>query len=228
MKAAIQGRTKCAKILLFAGTDLIIFPKIFRILVGTVLRTPIAVGSGWWSFLISLIGIANVQLVINGVIFQGASPTVRDYGRGLRAEEWARFCGRYGCAEMIERHSRSKLMEKGVSSGRWGSDPSLGPQVCRTGLRSDEVEARIRNPADTRSRDSETKPCRHAVTRLLKACQRRLKRAMSNRRLELDRRFAGSWQDRAETRIRNRAKARIQKSSVTRSRGSDTEPDRHA
>ncbi|KAF6202443.1 hypothetical protein GE061_004842 [Apolygus lucorum] len=77
MKAAIQGRTKCAKILLFAG----------------------------------------------------ASPTVRDYGRGLRAEEWARFCGRYGCSEMIERHSRSKLMEKGASSGRWGSDPSLGPQV---------------------------------------------------------------------------------------------------
>lgn len=77
MKAAIQGRTKCAKLLLFAG----------------------------------------------------ASPTVRDHGRGLRAEEWARYCGRYSCAEMIERHSRSKLLEKGTSSGRWGSDPSLGPQV---------------------------------------------------------------------------------------------------
>ncbi|XP_073976247.1 uncharacterized protein [Rhodnius prolixus] len=77
MKAAIQGRTKCAKLLLFAG----------------------------------------------------ASPTLRDHGRGLRAEEWARYCGRYVCSEMIERQSRSKLLDKNTSTGRWGSDPSLGPQL---------------------------------------------------------------------------------------------------
>ncbi|XP_014206637.1 tankyrase-1-like isoform X2 [Copidosoma floridanum] len=76
MKAALQGRTKCAKILLFAG----------------------------------------------------ANPTLRDHGRGLRAEQWARFCGRYVCAEVIERFARSRLLEKSTSC-RWGSEPELAAQV---------------------------------------------------------------------------------------------------
>lgn len=49
MKACIQGRTKCAKLLLFAG----------------------------------------------------ASPVEVDTGRQLRAEQWARFCGRYGILFLI-------------------------------------------------------------------------------------------------------------------------------
>lgn len=37
----------------------------------------------------------------------GASPIVTDYGRGLRAEQWARFCGRHSCAEIIEKCARA-------------------------------------------------------------------------------------------------------------------------
>ncbi|EEB18980.1 ankyrin repeat-containing protein, putative [Pediculus humanus corporis] len=64
MKAALQGRTKCAKLLLFAG----------------------------------------------------ASPSLRDSGRGLKAEQWARFCGRYVCAEVIEKFTKQKFSDK-TSSG---------------------------------------------------------------------------------------------------------------
>lgn len=45
-----------------------------------------------------------------------------DNGRGFRAEQWARFCGRYTCAEMIETCARARLMEKGTSS-QWSHDP---------------------------------------------------------------------------------------------------------
>ncbi|KAJ9599920.1 hypothetical protein L9F63_009748 [Diploptera punctata] len=77
MKAALQGRTKCAKLLLFAG----------------------------------------------------ASPTLRDTGRGLRAEQWARFCGRYVCAEVIEKFARHRLLERTTAYGRWGSEPELGTRL---------------------------------------------------------------------------------------------------
>uniref|UniRef100_A0A1L8DSY6 Putative 26s proteasome regulatory complex subunit psmd10 n=1 Tax=Nyssomyia neivai TaxID=330878 RepID=A0A1L8DSY6_9DIPT len=69
MKAALQGRTKCAKLLLFAG----------------------------------------------------ASPVETDAGRGMRPEQWAKFCGRYSCAEMIEKCARSRLLEK-TSSCKWSND----------------------------------------------------------------------------------------------------------
>ncbi|XP_025417093.1 uncharacterized protein LOC112688213 isoform X3 [Sipha flava] len=81
MKAALQGRTKCAKFLLYAG----------------------------------------------------ASPTMRDTGRGLRAEQWARFCGRYNCADAIEKLARNRLLERTTSYGRWGSDPELGPHLLVNG-----------------------------------------------------------------------------------------------
>ncbi|XP_050542195.1 uncharacterized protein LOC126906018 isoform X2 [Daktulosphaira vitifoliae] len=81
MKAALQGRTKCAKFLLYAG----------------------------------------------------ASPTMRDTGRGLRAEQWARFCGRYNCADAIEKLARNRLLERTTSYGRWGSDPELGPHLLING-----------------------------------------------------------------------------------------------
>ncbi|XP_068202564.1 platelet binding protein GspB-like isoform X2 [Palaemon carinicauda] len=70
MKAAIQGRTKIAKILLFAG----------------------------------------------------ASPHLRDFGRGLCAVEWARYTGRHICSELID------SVQKSCSSHireRWTSDPDL-------------------------------------------------------------------------------------------------------
>ncbi|KAK3928395.1 Ankyrin repeat domain-containing protein 33B [Frankliniella fusca] len=55
----------------------------------------------------------------------GASPTLRDTGRGLRAEQWARFCGRHVCAELIERLARQRLLDRGTAYGRWGSEPEL-------------------------------------------------------------------------------------------------------
>ncbi|XP_049818470.1 uncharacterized protein LOC109605661 isoform X2 [Aethina tumida] len=77
MKAALQGRNKCAKLLLFAG----------------------------------------------------ANPTLRDNGRGFRADQWARFCGRYVCADVIEKYARQRLLERSTSYGNWGGDHELGARV---------------------------------------------------------------------------------------------------
>ncbi|XP_071744886.1 uncharacterized protein [Lepeophtheirus salmonis] len=57
MKAAIQGRVKCSKLLLFSG----------------------------------------------------ASPFRRDYGRSYTPSQWAKFCGRYVCADSIEKFVRSAV-----------------------------------------------------------------------------------------------------------------------
>lgn len=38
----------------------------------------------------------------------GSSPKLRDYGRKLCAEEWARFTGRYDCAEAIAKFTKAK------------------------------------------------------------------------------------------------------------------------
>ncbi|XP_052873059.1 uncharacterized protein LOC128278375 [Anopheles cruzii] len=73
MKAALQGRTRCAKLLLFAG----------------------------------------------------ASPVETDAGRGFRAEQWARFCGRHTCAETIEQCARARLLDKSTPCGRWSHDINL-------------------------------------------------------------------------------------------------------
>ncbi|XP_046411451.1 SH3 and multiple ankyrin repeat domains protein 1-like isoform X1 [Neodiprion fabricii] len=64
------------------------------------------------------------------LLFAGANPTLRDYGRGLRAEQWARFCGRYVCAEVIERFARHRLLER-TTSCRWGSEPELAARVLQ-------------------------------------------------------------------------------------------------
>ncbi|KZC04777.1 Ankyrin repeat domain-containing protein 33B, partial [Dufourea novaeangliae] len=64
------------------------------------------------------------------LLFAGANPTLRDQGRGLRAEQWARFCGRYVCAEVIERFARHRLLER-TTSCRWGSEPELAAKVLQ-------------------------------------------------------------------------------------------------
>lgn len=51
---------------------------------------------------------------------------MRDTGRGLRAEQWARYCGRYLCADVIEKYARNKLLSKTASYGNWGGEPELG------------------------------------------------------------------------------------------------------
>ena len=59
----------------------------------------------------------------------GASPSLRDSGRGLKAEQWARFCGRYVCAEVIEKFTKQKFSDKSISLGKWGSEPELDEKV---------------------------------------------------------------------------------------------------
>lgn len=72
-------------------------------------------------------------VIVSVRVFAGASPTMRDTGRGLRAEQWARFCGRYNCADAIEKLARNRLLERTTSYGRWGSDPELGPHLLVNG-----------------------------------------------------------------------------------------------
>lgn len=52
----------------------------------------------------------------------GASPVEVDSARGMRANEWSRLCGRYTCAEMIEKCSRAKLLETTTTSSKWARD----------------------------------------------------------------------------------------------------------
>ena len=59
----------------------------------------------------------------------GANPNRRDYGRGLCAEEWARFCGRHACADAIAKYIRSKkyFFKKTffMTKEKWNSEPDL-------------------------------------------------------------------------------------------------------
>lgn len=66
---------------------------------------------------------------------------MRDTGRGLRAEQWARFCGRYVCADVIEKLSRHRLLERTTAYGRWGSEPELGPHVIHGRLQPPAISA---------------------------------------------------------------------------------------
>lgn len=59
----------------------------------------------------------------------GANPTLRDNGRGFRADQWARFCGRYICADVIEKHARQRLLERSTSYGNWGGENEVGARV---------------------------------------------------------------------------------------------------
>lgn len=42
------------------------------------------------------------------LLFAGASPKLRDFGRKLCAEEWARFTGRHDCADAISKFTKAK------------------------------------------------------------------------------------------------------------------------
>lgn len=69
----------------------------------------------------------------------GASPTMRDTGRGLRAEQWALFCGRYVCADVIEKLARNKLLERSTHVGKWGSDTDLVPHLVNGKLQPPSI-----------------------------------------------------------------------------------------
>ncbi|CAB4065325.1 unnamed protein product [Lepeophtheirus salmonis] len=58
----------------------------------------------------------HVQAAIQGrvkcsklLLFSGASPFRRDYGRSYTPSQWAKFCGRYVCADSIEKFVRSAV-----------------------------------------------------------------------------------------------------------------------
>lgn len=101
MKAALQGRTRCAKLLLFAG----------------------------------------------------ASPVETDTGRGFRAEQWARFCGRHTCAETIEQCARARLLDKSAPCGKWSHDIVLpGDSNALKAARSSSIVGQTANQNGLRSK----------------------------------------------------------------------------
>ncbi|XP_076458400.1 uncharacterized protein LOC143292101 [Babylonia areolata] len=68
------------------------------------------------------------------LLYAGADPKLRDYGRKLCAEEWARYCGRKDCADVIAKFSNTKRFcllrarangTSGVGSGFLGRANSL-------------------------------------------------------------------------------------------------------
>lgn len=62
---------------------------------------------------------------------KGASPVELDYGRNLRADQWARFCGRHTTAEIVEQYARQKLLER-TTSTRWPYDPMEQKPLVRS------------------------------------------------------------------------------------------------
>lgn len=76
----------------------------------------------------------------------GASPVEIDYGRGFRAEQWSRFCGRFSCAEMIEKCARVRLLDK-TTSCKWAHDLSTFDKnkVARTRTSPIQQSAQITN-----------------------------------------------------------------------------------
>jgi hypothetical protein len=56
-----------------------------------------------------MLSFIDIKEIINYIFFLGASPVRRDFGRGLMAQQWARFCGRYLCAESIEKFVRTAV-----------------------------------------------------------------------------------------------------------------------
>ena len=59
----------------------------------------------------------------------GANPNRRDHGRGLCAEEWAKFTGRENCATAISKyvHSKKYFLKKTflMTREKWSSEPDL-------------------------------------------------------------------------------------------------------
>lgn len=102
MKAALQGRTKSAKLLLFAGKRL--KKTIYLILwLLNVKYFFMNVFIYFWT------KIVREQMI-------GASATSTDPARGFRADQWSRYCGRHQTAEMIETTARAKLLDKSASN----------------------------------------------------------------------------------------------------------------
>ncbi|XP_041374862.1 photoreceptor ankyrin repeat protein-like [Gigantopelta aegis] len=107
MKAAIQGRTDCARLLLYAGGD----------------------------------------------------PKLRDHGRKLCAEEWARYVGRTECSEAISKFSNTKrfyLKSKLAQTERSSSVPDLATDVV-----SNDVQSKVKKRCSLRRKIKSVLPGSH-------------------------------------------------------------------
>lgn len=67
----------------------------------------------------------NINAVF--ILITGASPMEMDYKRRLRAEQWARFCGRHSCAEIFEKCSRTRPLDKEIPI-KWSHDTQSANQ----------------------------------------------------------------------------------------------------
>ncbi|XP_060535253.1 ankyrin repeat domain-containing protein 33B-like [Cylas formicarius] len=113
------------------------------------------------------------------LLFAGADPTLRDNGRGFRADQWARFCGRYVCADVIEKHARQRLLERSTSYGSWGLEHDMGaavvmgkvipipPPVAHSA--SNGIKSKLRKVFRTSSGPSDTFSSARLVTQLTSA-----------------------------------------------------------
>ena len=62
------------------------------------------------------------------LLLAGASPVLRDFGRGMCSSEWARLTGRSKCAEIIDKYMEKMQLNPGLAvkpSGVASSEPSL-------------------------------------------------------------------------------------------------------
>ncbi|XP_018006496.1 uncharacterized protein LOC108664429 [Hyalella azteca] len=80
--------------------------------------------------------------VVKTLLFAGASPHLRDYGRGLTAVEWARFTGRHLCCDLIESVERSCSAHV---RERWASDPDLQRSSPPASVSAEHRESWIRH-----------------------------------------------------------------------------------
>lgn len=141
MKAALQGRTRCAKLLLFAGKHIaMIFhtrDTHYVCVINMLIDPP-----NLYYYQVMLLSICNIFLIMIG-----ASPVETDYGRGFRAEQWSRFCGRYSCAEMIEKCARVRLLEKATSC-KWSHDSLPFDKTKVTRTRTNPAQTPPQSPTD--------------------------------------------------------------------------------
>uniref|UniRef100_A0A336L654 CSON005377 protein n=1 Tax=Culicoides sonorensis TaxID=179676 RepID=A0A336L654_CULSO len=82
------------------------------------------------------------------LLFAGASPVEIDLGRGLRADQWARFVGSHSCAEVIEQYARKRLMDRNTPS-KWSHD-----SIETGGLRHSNSLNRVAKPVSVISESS--------------------------------------------------------------------------
>ncbi|XP_057653765.1 uncharacterized protein LOC130892380 [Diorhabda carinulata] len=68
------------------------------------------------------------------LLLSGADPTLRDFGRNLRADQWALHCSRLVCAEVILRQIR-ELLKFPDSSRNWDSQINMEVVFCRGSAR---------------------------------------------------------------------------------------------